>query len=101
MYAITFDLETAAQRCASPDEWRANAYAAISKVLVEEFGFAWMQGAAYFGGAAVTPVTCVLAVQELAARFDWFAPAVRDIRMLRIEENNDLMPALKKWLPPA
>ena len=26
----------------------------------------------------------------------WFAPSVTDIRMLRIEDNNDLMPAVKK-----
>ncbi|EFX0967648.1 virulence factor, partial [Citrobacter freundii] len=26
----------------------------------------------------------------------WFAPSVQDIRMLRIEENNDLMPAVRK-----
>ena len=27
--------------------------------------------------------------------YDWFAPSVRDIRMLRIEDNNDLMPAIE------
>ncbi len=26
---------------------------------------------------------------------DWFAPSVTDNRMLRIEENNDLMPAVE------
>ena len=101
MYAIAFDLEVAALREAYPNEWFTNAYADIRKVLVKEFGFEWVQGSVYFGGASVTPVTCVLAVQELAARFEWFAPSIRDIRMLRIEENNDLMPALKKWLAPA
>jgi len=34
-------------------------------------------------------------VQQLTAEFDWFAPSVTDIRMLRIEENNDLMPAVE------
>jgi virulence-associated protein VapD len=33
-------------------------------------------------------------VQRMATRFPWFTPAVRDIRMLRIEENNDLKAAL-------
>ncbi len=31
---------------------------------------------------------------ELARRYPWFKPAIRDIRMLRIEENNDLTIAL-------
>jgi virulence-associated protein VapD len=38
--------------------------------------------------------TTVLAVQEVSKRYSWFRVAVRDIRMLRIEENNDLMPAV-------
>jgi virulence-associated protein VapD len=33
-------------------------------------------------------------VQRLAAKYPWFTPSLRDIRMLRIEENNDLMMAL-------
>ena len=39
----------------------------------------------YFGGDTVDAVTCVLAIQDLAQRYSWFAPSVRDIRMLRIE----------------
>jgi virulence-associated protein VapD len=33
-------------------------------------------------------------VQELKHTYNWFQPSARDIRMLRIEENNDLAPAL-------
>ena len=39
-------------------------------------------------------MTCVLAVQDLALSLPWFAASVRDIRMLRIDELNDLMPAV-------
>jgi virulence-associated protein VapD len=35
-----------------------------------------------------------LAVQELVKRHPWIRFAVRDIRMLRVEETNDLMSAL-------
>ena len=46
-----------------------------------------------------------MAAQELATRYDCFQPSVRDIRMLRIEDNNDLAPAIarvtgKKSVPP-
>ena len=37
---------------------------------------------------------CVLAAQALTRGLPWFAPAIRDIRMLRIEDTNDLMPAV-------
>ncbi len=64
--------------------------------VLDGFGFDWQQGSTYFGGDQVDAVTCVIAVQDLTARFSWFAPSVRDIRMLRIEENNDLMPAIAR-----
>lgn len=96
MYAIVFDLEMASLSQAYPNDSFKNAYADIRKVLVDEFGFEWQQGSTYFGGPQVDAVTCVLAAQELSARYDWFAQSVRDIRMLRIEENNDLMPAVRR-----
>ena len=37
-----------------------------------------------------------LAVIDLTARLGWFAAAVRDIRMLRIEEMNDLVPVVQR-----
>lgn len=39
-------------------------------------------------------VTCVLAAQRLARELPWFGASVRDIRMLRIEDLNDLGPAI-------
>jgi virulence-associated protein VapD len=35
-----------------------------------------------------------MAIQKMSKQLTWFSSCVRDIRMLRIEENNDLMPAL-------
>jgi virulence-associated protein VapD len=37
---------------------------------------------------------------ELAGSLPWFAASVRDIRMLRIEEVNDLMPAIQQAAQP-
>ena len=95
VYAITFDLDTQMleQHYDGPS-WR-NAYMDIRKALADH-GFDWRQGSVYFGDDDVTAVTCVLAVQDMAGRFPWFSPAVRDIRMLRIEENNDLLPAIER-----
>lgn len=94
MYAIVFDLDTKTLEKVYPnDSWR-NAYQDVRKVLQTK-GFDWQQGSTYFGNETVDAVTCVLAVQALKKEFTWFAAAVRDIRMLRIEENNDLGPALE------
>lgn len=96
MYAITFDLDTQPLKNAYHNESYGNAYSDIRRVLVEEYGFFWQQESVYFGGDTVDAVSCVLAVQDITARFDWFASSVRDIRMLRIEDNNDLMPAVER-----
>lgn len=93
MYAIAFDLDTnALQAHYDPQKWR-NAYGDISREFALH-GFQGQQGSLYFGRSGTTPVTCVLAVQAVGKRYPWFAKVVRDIRMLRIEENNDLMPAI-------
>lgn len=97
MYAIAFDLDTTALQASYPNGSWQNAYAQISQILVQN-GFTRQQGSVYFGGPNVTAVHCVLAVQVLDNTFSWFGASVRDIRMLRIEEMNDLSLALR---PPA
>lgn len=96
MYAITFDLDVDTLKDTYHNDSHTNAYSDIRKVLVDEFGFTWQQGSVYFGGDSVDAVSCVLAAQELTARFPWFSASMRDIRMLRIEDNNDLRPAIDK-----
>jgi virulence-associated protein VapD len=95
MYAITFDLDTDTLQQAYPgDSWR-NAYAEIRRILIEE-GFDWQQGSVYFANPQqIDAVTCVVASQRLVSELPWFGESVRDIRMLRIEENNDLGPAIQ------
>lgn len=92
-YAIAFDLDTATVKATYPNPSWNNAYGDIRKVI-EPMGFSWQQGSVYFGSPAVNAVTCVMAAQKLSATYSWFKASVRDIRMLRIEEMNDLMPAI-------
>jgi virulence-associated protein VapD len=95
MYAIAFDMDTESlqQHYGTPSY--NNAYADIKKVL-QKHGFTWQQGSVYFGSDKVNAVTCVLAVMDVSSTFAWFSLSVRDIRMLRIEEFNDLMPAVQQ-----
>ncbi|MBX9628160.1 MAG: virulence factor [Gemmataceae bacterium] len=98
MYAITFDMDIDQLRVHYGDPYN-NAYQEIRRVL-QRHGFTWQQGSVYFGGAEVTSVACVLAAQDLSRSLPWFAAAVRDIRMLKIEEFNDLLAVVRQAAPP-
>ena len=98
MFAITFDMDTTVLQASYHNPSWQNAYYDIGRVLARH-GFNRQQGSVYFGDDTVDAVRCVLAVQDLAKDFAWFPSSVRDIRMLRIEDNNDLMPAVQSVTP--
>ena len=94
VYAIAFDMDIEQLRVHYGDPYN-NAYLEIRRVL-EGHQFAWQQGSMYFGGPAVTAASVMVAVIDLTTQLPWFAASVRDIRMLRIEELNDLMPVVQR-----
>jgi virulence-associated protein VapD len=94
VYAIAFDMDIEQLRSNYGDPYN-NAYLEIRCVL-ERHGFPWQQGSVYFGGQAVTAATAMVAVIDLTTQLAWFAASVRDIRLLRIEELNDLMPVVQR-----
>jgi virulence-associated protein VapD len=96
MYAIAFDLDTNTLKESLGDNY-PKAYADIKGVLVK-YGFSHQQGSVYFGENGVDAVRAVTATQKLTKTFPWFAASVSDIRMLRIEDNNDLKPAIDEVL---
>jgi virulence-associated protein VapD len=93
MYAIVFDFDTDMLRQLYPSPSWNNPYTDVRNYLSTR-GFEWKQGGAYFGDDTVDAVRCVRVVQRMAKKYPWFTPSVRDLRMLRIEENNDLKTAL-------
>ena len=95
MYAIAFDLDTEMLCSTYITESIGNAYKDIKTVL-STFGFTRQQGSVYFGDTGVSAVSCMEAVAELTDVYDWFSASVRDIRMLRIEDDNDLMPVINR-----
>jgi virulence-associated protein VapD len=94
VYAIAFDMDIEQLRLNYGDPYN-NAYLEIRRVF-QRHGFSWEQGSVYFGGPEINAVSCVLAVQDVARTLTWFAASVRDIRMLRIEEMNDLMQVVQQ-----
>lgn len=95
MYAVTFDIDT---NCLGDNNIsNSKAYGDIRKFM-ESHGFKWQQGSVYFGDTTINAVTCVTTIQMLAKEVPCFSICVKDVRMLKIEENNDLMPAIKAVL---
>src|SRR3954465_7358523 len=94
VYAIAFDMDIEQLRAHYGDPYN-NAYLEIRRVL-ERHGFQWQQGSVYFGDETVTSATVMVAVIDLTTQLPWFAASLRDIRMLRIEEMNDLMPVVQR-----
>ncbi len=99
MYAVTFDFDTETlERLYHNESWR-NAYSDVRRFL-ENNGFENKQGSVYFAIDEIDATECIATLQELAEEYDWFTPSLRDIRMLRIEENNDLLPILDRTRRP-
>ncbi len=93
MYAILFDMDTSCLDEQYEGSTYHNSYKLIKDFMLEN-NFIWKQGSVYFGNDKIDAVACVLTVQKLAKKYSWFSNCVKDVRMLRIEENNDLMQAL-------
>lgn len=94
MYAILFDLDT---NCLG-ECYEGNTYHGAYKLIrdfMKKNGFSHTQGSVYFGDNTIDAVKCVLTIQKLSVEYPWFATCAKDVRMLRIEENNDLMPAIR------
>ena len=92
-YAIAFDLDTDTLSKTYCGNNANNAYYDI-KTTLEKYGFSRQQGSVYFGDDTVDAVKTVMAARKLATKYSWFAPSVKDIRMLRIEDDNDLRLAI-------
>ncbi len=94
LYAIIFALDSEALRVNHPalPPWQ-EASVEIGRLLTDG-GFVRQQGNVWFGGERINAVTCVRTAQRLARELPWFAASVRDFRMLRIEDADDLRPAI-------
>ena len=93
MYAVTFDIDTSCLGDEYHNQSSNNAYKDI-RTFMESNNFKWQQGSVYFGDESINAVSCVLVVQKLSKQYSWFAACIKDVRMLKIQENNDLRPVL-------
>jgi virulence-associated protein VapD len=92
-YAICVELDPGVLAQVYGPTWQ-NAYADVGRFM-EANGFVRRYGTIYFGDDTIVAVHCMMVAQKLALEFDWFVPAAADVRMLRIEGNNDLRSAME------
>jgi virulence-associated protein VapD len=93
VYAIAFDMDTAAMEVTYPgDSWR-NGYKEIEEIL-GEYGFDRQQRSVYYGNEKINVVATIVAVRALSNTLPWFKDSVKDIRILQLLGNDDLRPLL-------
>ena len=90
IYAVLIDLDADSLL----DHEKQNNVDQQIKIYMIENGFIWKQGNIYFGNENITAVNCVVVIQKLAQKYSWFSACVKEVRLFRIEENTDLLPAL-------
>ena len=90
-HAIIFNLDSDLLSSCYPGSDPISAYSVL-KAYLEKHNFIRLQGNLYLGDDTVDAVKTVLVTQKLSNKFPWFKASVQNMRMLRIEDDNDLMP---------
>lgn len=95
MFAIAFDMDTSKMREAFGETNYRNKYKEIDDFLSQS-GFKWTQGSLYYGDKETTKIgTPFLVIRKLSIEMPWFKDCVKDIRVLKIEDDDDLRPHLE------
>jgi virulence-associated protein VapD len=94
MFAIAYDFSTDELKKHYHNSSFNNAYSDFRKFM-KRYGFTSQQGSVLYGDENVTAVTATLGIVDASKHFKWLAPCIIDIRILRILDKDDLMPAIK------
>ena len=83
---IVFDMDThSLERNYHNPSWR-NAYADIQRIL-KKHGFMNIQGTVYLSDVGIKQAHGTLALQEVAARFEWFAACASNIQFYELKDD--------------
>ena len=94
MYAIIFDIDSNCVNDQNQNNSISNCYEDVHKFM-EANHFIQQQVNLFLGDETVNAVSCVLTIQKLVKQYPWLDSCIKDARMLRIEENSDLLIAIK------
>jgi virulence-associated protein VapD len=89
-YVLTIDLDGDKLAAAAPNLDIGAARVHVRR-LMEERGFTCRQDTVFIGNDDLRSKECIKAVIELGVRLPWFRAAARDIRMLQVAEDEDLI----------
>ena len=86
IYAVAFDMDT---KCLEREYGKSypNAYKDIGDVF-KRYALVNVQGSVYLGASSW--LECVSALQEMVAHHEWFGQCVRNVRVFRVEDDNDV-----------
>lgn len=83
---IVFDMDThCLERNYHNPSWR-NAYADIQRIL-KKHGFMNIQGTVYLSDVGIKQAHGILALQEVAARFEWFYHCASNIQFYELKDD--------------
>jgi len=88
MYAVIFRLD------ADSLELHPGATSEAVEILLASHGLTKQTPGFHMGGASISPVHCVLAIQAICEALPWFVACVKDLRLLRIGAVESLIPVL-------
>ena len=100
MIAIAYDFNTDCLKENYHNTSWNNAYKDV-RTFLETKKFTWKQGSLMYGDQDMTMVQATLVVQEMSQKFSWLASCLSDIRLLHVDLDDDLMPAVNFASPHA
>ena len=86
-YAVLFDMDTKCLEREYGGKSHPNAYKAIGDVF-RKYALVNVQGSVYMGASSW--LECVSALQEMVETHKWFGQCVRNVRIFKVEDNNDI-----------
>ena len=95
VYAVALEFDAQRLEEHYPNRSWRNAYRDLGRFF-DGLDFENKYGTFYVSPEGAGPVECILAVQDLAKLYAWFTPSLKHIRLVRIEEDVDLMPAIDR-----
>ena len=87
-YIVQVELDNHILKDLYPNDDYKHAYNDIRGFLNDE-SLDWISGPLFDAGPS--PISAVLAVQHLSAHFDWFKGSVKELKLLRVTNMDDLL----------
>lgn len=91
-YVIQIELDNRMLQELYPHDDYKHAYNDIRGFLSKE-GLRWISGCSLFD-AGESPIKGVVAMQHLSKHFDWFKGSLKQLRLLRVTSNSNLLNAI-------